>query len=55
MHGYKRDKDTIENILKKCQVSERKILIAGGTGFIGFHLAKKLKKITILLFYLHKS
>ena len=30
---------------------KEKILIAGGTGFIGFHLAKKLKKnydITIL-------
>ena len=38
----KRDKDYLEKILKKVHILKKKILIIGGTGFIGYHLAKKL-------------
>ena len=42
----KRDKDFLEQKLKK--INEKKsILIAGGTGFIGYHLAKKALKKNI--------
>ena len=37
-----RDKEILEKLLKKKM--RENILITGGTGFIGFHLIKKLKK-----------
>ena len=38
----KRDKDYLDKVLKKFWV--KKILIVGGTGFLGYHLAKKCSK-----------
>ena len=40
----KRDKEYLEKVLKKSSF-EKKILIAGGTGFLGHQLAKKCLKI----------
>ena len=40
----KRDKENLENSLKK-NCLEKQILITGGTGFIGYHLAKKCLKM----------
>ena len=37
----KRDKDNLENFFKKGKFFEKRILITGGTGFIGYHVAKK--------------
>ena len=37
----KRDKDNLEKFFRKGKFFEKKILITGGTGFIGYHLAKK--------------
>ena len=42
----KRDKDLLEKIFKK--INLKKILVTGGTGFIGYHLCKELKKEIIL-------
>ena len=39
-----RDKENIEKILKKKFQMKKNILIVGGTGFIGFHISKLLKK-----------
>ena len=36
-------------------LSKKKILIVGGTGFIGFHLAKKCLKKKINVYSLSKS
>ena len=48
----KRDKDFLEELvkIKKKMVSSKSILIVGGTGFIGFHLADYLKKKILTLF-----
>ena len=41
----KKDKDTLTKILKKNLLNKKKsILIVGGTGFIGYHLAKTALK-----------
>ena len=37
----KRDKDFLEKILREKKSLNKKILIVGGTGFIGYHLGKK--------------
>ena len=37
----KRDKENLEKIINKVKFWKKKLLIAGGTGFIGYHLAKK--------------
>ena len=36
-----RDKEILEKNKKNLELKKNKILIAGGTGFIGYHLAKK--------------
>ena len=44
----KRDKDVLEEIYKKInldKIEKKKILISGGTGFIGYHLAVAALKI----------
>ena len=43
MHGHKRDKDRLEQILKS-NINLKKILIIGGTGFLGYHSKKMYKK-----------
>ena len=49
-----RDKEVLENIFRKklFEKNYKKILIVGGTGFIGYHLAKKclLKKWNVVSF-----
>ena len=44
-----RDKNVLEQIFKKINSIEKKILIVGGTGFIGYHLAKYCVKKNGLL------
>ena len=39
-----RDKENLEKIFKKIHIMKNNILVVGGTGFIGYHLANKLKK-----------
>ena len=36
-----RDRDILNQILRKKDILKKKILIVGGSGFIGYHLAKK--------------
>ena len=40
-----RDKEILEKEIKKIQNIEKKIIVIGGTGFIGFNLIKKIRKI----------
>ena len=40
-----RDKEILERKLKTKSILTKKILITGGTGFIGYHLAKKCIKL----------
>ena len=40
----KRDKEILENKLRKKKVLKEKVLVVGGTGFIGRNLIKKLKQ-----------
>ena len=44
-----RDKEILEKKLKKKILTPKKILITGGTGFIGFHLAKKCLKKRLIV------
>ena len=49
---HKKDKEILEKALKNKKVlkNKTKILIVGGTGFIGYHLAKKLIKKNFNIF-----
>ena len=46
MYGYlKRQKILEQKIKKKNILNKKKILITGGTGFIGYHLSKRCIKL----------
>ena len=49
-----RDKQILEDLVKKIclhKMNSRNILVTGGTGFIGYHILKNLRKYNFNLFF----
>ena len=51
----KRDKDLLEEYLKKKIMKRGNVLLVGGTGFIGYHLALRLIKLGFKVFSLSRK